>query len=129
MACSDKIAKWQVLGAQGAALSLLVPAPVAFASIVVGRKFDGDALRLGTCCRSAGFPHEVFRLPRPKHLAALRTAVKIESDKIESVFSGTTEKHSSSTPTDETARMKPQHIAPRSSRMRGAPMPATATRA
>jgi hypothetical protein len=80
LACSDKIAKWQVLGAQGAALSLLVPAPVAFASIVVGRKFDGDALRLGTCCRSAGFPHEVFRLPRPKHLAALRTAVKIESD-------------------------------------------------
>ena len=109
LACSDKIAKWQVLGAQGAALSLLVPAPVAFASIVVGRKFDGDALRLGTCCRSAGFPHEVFRLPRPKHLAALRTAVKIESDKIESVFSKTTEKHSSSTnETNETARMKPQ---------------------
>jgi hypothetical protein len=80
LACSDKIAKWQVLGAQGAALSLLVPAPVAFASVVVGRKFDGDALRLGTCCRSAGFPHEVFRLPKPKHLAALRTAVKIESD-------------------------------------------------
>ena len=82
LACSDKIAKWQVLGAQGAALSLLVPAPVAFASVVVGRKFDGDALRLGTCCRSAGFPHEVFRLPKPKHLAALRTAVKIESDEL-----------------------------------------------
>ena len=79
LACSDKIAKWQVLGAQGAALSLLVPAPVAFASIVVGRKFDGDALRLGTCCRSAGFPHEVFRLPRPAP-RRVRTAVKIESD-------------------------------------------------
>ena len=85
LACSDKIAKWQVLGAQGAALSLLVPAPVAFASVVVGRKFDGDALRLGTCCRSAGFPHEVFRLPKPKHLAALRTAVKIESDVVHDV--------------------------------------------
>ena len=67
LACSDKIAKWQVLGAQGACLSVLVPTPVTFASIVVGRKFDGDALRLGTCCRSAGFPHETFRLPEPKH--------------------------------------------------------------
>ena len=82
LACSDKIAKWQVLGAQGAALSLLARAPVTFASVVVGRKFDGDALRLGTCCRSGGFPHEVFRLPKPKHLAALRTAVKIESDAV-----------------------------------------------
>ena len=35
LACSDKIAKWQVLGAQGAALSLLVPSPVTFASVVV----------------------------------------------------------------------------------------------
>ena len=82
LACSDKIAKWQVLGAQGAALSLLVPSPVTFASVVVGRKFDGDALRLGTCCRSAGFPHEALRLPKPKHLAALRTAVRIESDAV-----------------------------------------------
>ena len=83
LACSDKIAKWQVLGAQGACLSVLVPTPVTFASIVVGRKFDGDALRLGTCCRSAGFPHETFRLPEPKHCAALRTAVKIESDALD----------------------------------------------
>ena len=83
LACSDKIAKWQVLGAQGSALSVLVPTPVTFASIVVGRKFDGDAIRLGTCCRSHGFPHEVFRLPEPKHCAALRTAVKIESDALD----------------------------------------------
>jgi hypothetical protein len=83
LACSDKIAKWQVLGAQGSALSVLVPTPVTFNSIVVGRKFDGNAIRLGTCCRSHGFPHEVFRLPEPKHCAALRTAVKIESDALD----------------------------------------------
>lgn len=79
LSCSDKITRWQILGAQGAALSCLIKNPITFNSIVVGRKFDGDALRLGTCCRTYGFPHEVFRLPKPKHCAALHTNVTIET--------------------------------------------------
>jgi tRNA-specific adenosine deaminase 1 len=37
MSCSDKIAKWLVLGAQGTLLSLLISQPIYFGYIVVSK--------------------------------------------------------------------------------------------
>ena len=80
LSCSDKIARWQMLGAQGALLSHLIPDPLAFDTIVVGRKFNPERLRAATCCRSRGFGHRLFRLgDGPKHCAALGANVKSEA--------------------------------------------------
>ena len=58
MSCSDKLARWQEIGIQGALLSLLMPAPIRLASIVVGQPSSIDALRraVGRCAtaRSGG---------------------------------------------------------------------------
>ena len=79
LSCSDKIARWQMLGAQGALLSHLIPDPLAFDTIVVGRKFNPERIRAATCCRSRGFGHRLFGLGAgPKHCAALGASVKCE---------------------------------------------------
>ena len=79
LSCSDKIARWQMLGAQGALLSHLIPDPLAFDTIVVGRKFNPERIRAATCCRSRGFGHRLFGLgAEPKHCAALGASVKCE---------------------------------------------------
>ena len=80
LSCSDKIARWQMLGAQGALLSHLIPDPLAFDTVVVGRKFNPERVRAATCCRSRGFGHHLFRLgDGPKHCAALGASVKSEA--------------------------------------------------
>ena len=80
LSCSDKISRWQALGLQGAALSHLMPAPLAFDTVVVGRKFNPDRLRLGTCCALRGFASSAaaLRVHPPRHCAALGTTVKLE---------------------------------------------------
>ncbi|KAJ3021883.1 tRNA-specific adenosine deaminase 1 [Thoreauomyces humboldtii] len=53
MSCSDKIAKWAVLGACGALLSAFLE-PVYLMSVVVGDLFDQEALQRALCQRIAG---------------------------------------------------------------------------
>lgn len=48
MSCSDKIARWNAIGLQGALLSLLVPSPICFASITV----SGPPCALGALQRA-----------------------------------------------------------------------------
>lgn len=78
LSCSDKIARWQAVGCQGALLALFIPDPIAFDSIVVGRKFDAHKVRAATCCKTRGFEHAAFGLAAPKHCAALETRIKCE---------------------------------------------------
>jgi hypothetical protein len=49
--CSDKIAKWNILGVQGALLSRLIP-PLYLSGMVVDDVFHREHLRRAVCCRS-----------------------------------------------------------------------------
>lgn len=54
MTCSDKIAKWNALGLQGALLSQFFE-PLYLSTITVGRKFSRVHCERALCCRLQGF--------------------------------------------------------------------------
>lgn len=49
--CSDKIARWNILGWQGSLLSSLLQQPLYVSSLTVGRKFSSACCRRAVCCR------------------------------------------------------------------------------
>lgn len=68
MSCSDKIAKWNVVGLQGALLSNFIE-PIYLDSIVLGSLFHPDHLYRAVCGRIENTIHALpppFRLNKPK---------------------------------------------------------------
>jgi Adenosine-deaminase (editase) domain len=49
--CSDKMARWNVLGLQGSLLSAMLDQPLYAATVTVGRKFSAVPCRRALCCR------------------------------------------------------------------------------
>jgi hypothetical protein len=64
MTCSDKIAKWNVLGIQGSLLGCFLR-PTYFSSIVIGRKYSEAHAKRALCCRLQDFHYNNGNLLLP----------------------------------------------------------------
>lgn len=79
MTCSDKIARWNVLGLQGSLLATVI-LPIYLSSITIGRKFSDAHARRALCCRLHGIRGSGdFHLTHP---AMLCTSVKLDESTI-----------------------------------------------
>ena len=66
--CSDKIARWNYLGLQGALLSPLLESPVYLSTVTIGRKMTESIGRRAICCRL-----EIKKRTRKKKIDALKS--------------------------------------------------------
>lgn len=76
LTCSDKLAVWSCVGAQGALLLArgFLAEPVRFASVTIGRKFNRAVGRRALCCRMRRFAF-------PARFAALSRKRALEDEK------------------------------------------------
>ena len=99
MSCSDKILKWNIVGVQGAPLSLLIQ-PVFLSSVVIGDSdlFHHGHIVRGICCRFSNHPEipTTTVINHPKlHAVKITPDMEAYTDKTTSVslnwFKGRTE--------------------------------------
>lgn len=75
--CSDKLARWNILGLQGSLLSSMVDSPLHMSTLTVGRKMTNVICRRAVCCRAWGYGDAAEPKMKEKKRA------KIEDDIIE----------------------------------------------
>jgi hypothetical protein len=79
MTCSDKIARWNILGLQGSFLSHFLTNPLYLRTVIVGRKFSEVHGRRALCCRFAGkfdfkkFQEKQLLLKQSEHVQVAMT--------------------------------------------------------
>lgn len=83
LSCSDKIARWNVLGLQGKTLAQQM-SPVYLNSITIGRKFNRPHAERAFCCRLEACKPEMLHAAtscrfRINHPTVMCTAVKLDS--------------------------------------------------
>ena len=71
--CSDKVARWNVLGLQGGLLKAVLPAPIYLRSITIGHKFSRPHATRALCCRLQGLQQDLRMLPSACCLASADT--------------------------------------------------------
>lgn len=76
MSCSDKIAKWNCVGLQGAQLMRFLHEPLYLSTVTIGRKFSRAHCERALCCRVQQFASGVYRVHHPSLLC---TAVKFDT--------------------------------------------------
>ena len=87
LTCSDKIARWNALGVQGALLMCFLERPLYLSTVTVGRKFDLLRCQRALCCRLQHFrPATCAALEgtdfRIHHVAVMGTHMKLDQGTI-----------------------------------------------